>query len=215
MPGLLQAGMDQQQQPQPQPQPMPPQGAPQGGPPPQQPMLPPQGQPPQGQPPQGPPGPPQEEGGDKQAMVTTLVEGMLNTLYEEGVTRGVEEILQQWDNPVEAMGRAVHDVMMVTNGLIEQEGRQVPPEVMLKAGIELSRGVGELAIEMGEVEEDDELAIEMGLFIALAMMGEDMQSEQGEQYKQMAQQLAEQRMGMIDPRSLDQETLALLQEGGA
>ena len=185
-------------------------------------MAPPQGgMPPPGEAPMGAPpapagepqaAPPGQEGGDPQQMVAVLLDGMLNSLYEPQVTQGVEEMLQQWDNPVEAMARAIHDVMMITIGLLEREGRMVPPEVMLEAGVELARAVGEMAIEMGEVDEEDELAIEMGLFIALAMVGDDMQDETGQQYRAMGQQLAEQRMGAVNPDELDEETLAMLQE---
>lgn len=175
---------------------------------PQQPMT---GGQPAGDAPQG--------GGDPQQMLAVLLDAMLNSLYEPQVAEGVEEILQTWDNPVEAMGRAIHDVMMITIGLLEREGRMVPPEVMLEAGVELARAVGEMAIAMGEVDESDELAIEMGLFIALAMVGDDIQGDVGQQYRAMGQQLAEQRMSMIDPSELDEETLALVSEqspqGGA
>lgn len=175
MAGLLQQGM------QPAPQQAPPQG---------QPM---QGQPPQ-QPPQG--GQPAPEGNDPRVNAApeeagpqfeALLEGMLGYLYGDGMQQATQ-MLQQGDDITRRMGQVIGTVMVTTYNMIAQDGKTVPPNVMVRAGIELSKAVGEMAMEVGRLQTGEDEAIEAAFMLGLGLFGktaEGLEDAQRQRYSEM------------------------------
>lgn len=162
MAGLLQQGMQQ-----------PPQQAPQQ-----------QGQQPPMQAPQQPPQQgqaPEQDGNDPRVNASpeeagpqfeALLEGMLGYLYGEGM-QGVTQALQQGDDIVRRMGQVIGTVMVTVHNTIAQDGKTVPPNVMVRAGIELSKAVGEMAMEMGRLPEGEDEAIEAAFMVGLGSFGKN------------------------------------------
>ncbi len=169
MVGLLQQGM---------------QPAPQQGP---------QGQPPQ-QPPQG--GQPVQEGNDPRVNATpeeagpqfeALLEGMLGYLYGDGMQQATQ-MLQQGDDITRRMGQVIGTVMVTTYNMIAQDGKTVPPNVMVRAGIELSKAVGEMAMEVGRLQPGEDEAIEAAFMLGLGLFGktaEGLEDAQRQRYSEM------------------------------
>jgi len=172
MAGLLQQGMQSPPQGQ-----APQQAAPQAQ---QGQPMPPQGQ----QPPQEPPQdnrPPTQEGNDPRVNAVpeeagpqfeVLLEGMLGYLYGDGMD-GVTQSLQQGEDITRRMGQVIGTVMVTTFNAIAQEGKTVPPNVMVRAGMELSKAVGEMAIEMGRLPKGEGDAIEAAFMLGLGTFGKN------------------------------------------
>lgn len=102
----------------------------------------------------------------------SLLEGMLGYLYGEGM-QGVTQALQQGDDIVRRMGQVIGTVMVTTHNTIAQDGKTVPPNVMVRAGIELSKAVGEMAMEMGRLQEGGDEAIEAAFMVGLGSFGKN------------------------------------------
>lgn len=175
MAGLLQQGMQQQPGP-PQGQPRPnPQGQPpQPGPPQEQPRPNPQGQPPQGQ--QRAAEPDQDQQTDappEQAreQMTALLEAGLGYLYEGGMEPAVKA-MQNAPDPQAGMAKVIGSVMITAFNTLQSSGSTVPPNVMVAFGINLSKAVGEMAMEAGILQGDDPEAIEGAFMDGLARFGQ-------------------------------------------
>jgi len=87
-------------------------------------------------------------------------------------------------------------MIMVTvyNGMA-QKGKTIPPNVMVQAGMELSKAVGEMAMEMGRLpRENNAEAIESAFMLGLGKLGknadpEAMSPEERQAYKQIVEAL--------------------------
>tara|TARA_R100001039_G_scaffold37557_1_gene36448 strand:- start:6793 stop:7383 length:591 start_codon:yes stop_codon:yes gene_type:complete len=153
----------------------------------------PQGQPPQ-QPPQG--GQPVQEGNDPRVNATpeeagpqfeALLEGMLGYLYGDGMQQATQ-MLQQGDDITRRMGQVIGTVMVTTYNMIAQDGKTVPPNVMVRAGIELSKAVGEMAMEVGRLQPGEDEAIEAAFMLGLGLFGktaEGLEDAQRQRYSEM------------------------------
>jgi len=169
MVGLIQQGMQQQ--------------------PPQEPMPPNAQQPPEGQ--QAQQGEPPQQGGER-GQFEPIVERMLSYVYGDGLQR-IEGVLESGD-PVDSMGQVIGMVMTTVYNALGQNGRSVQPNVMVRAGIELSKAIGEMAMEMGVVPQGEDEAIEMAFLLGLGNFGRnanDMPPEEKQQYAQIARGLKE------------------------
>lgn len=158
----------------------------------------PQGQPMQGQPPQQPPqgGQPAQEGNDPRVNATpeeagpqfeALLEGMLGYLYGDGMQQATQ-MLQQGDDITRRMGQVIGTVMVTTFNMITQDGKTVPPNVMVRAGIELAKAVGEMAMEVGRLQPGEDEAIEAAFMLGLGLFGktaEGLEDAQRQRYSEM------------------------------
>jgi len=174
MAGLLQQGM---------------QPAPQQGP---------QGQPMQGQPPQQAPqgGQPVPEGNDPRVNASpeeagpqfeALLEGMLGYLYGDGMQQAAQ-MLQQGDDITRRMGQVIGTVMVTTFNMIAQDGKTVPPNVMVRAGIEMAKAVGEMAMELDRLQPGEDEAIEAAFMLGLGLFGktaEGLEDAQRQRYSEI------------------------------
>lgn len=164
----------------------------------QQGMQPAPQQAPQGQPPQQPPqsGQPAQEGNDPRVNATpeeagpqfeVLLEGMLGYLYGDGMQQAAQ-MLQQGDDITRRMGQVIGTVMVTTYNMIAQDGKTVPPNVMVRAGIELSKAVGEMAMEIGRLQPGEDEAIEAAFMLGLGLFGktaEGLEDAQRQRYSEM------------------------------
>ncbi|MFI8748774.1 hypothetical protein ACIGG6_02040 [Vreelandella lionensis] len=158
----------------------------------------PQGQPMQGQPPQQPPqsGQPAQEVNDPRVNATpeeagpqfeVLLEGMLGYLYGDGMQQAAQ-MLQQGDDITRRMGQVIGTVMVTTYNMIAQDGKTVPPNVMVRAGIELAKAVGEMAMEVGRLQPGEDEAIEAAFMLGLGLFGktaEGLEDAQRQRYSEM------------------------------
>ena len=173
--GLLQQGM-----------------APQGGP-----QAPPQAQP--GQPPQQPQQPqgqPQQGGsnvdmdpeqGPKQRE--QLVNAMLETLYGPMLEQARTILDQHQEEPVKGMGRILAQLVTVTWRALAEQGKTAPPGVVVQSAMVAAQAVGEMAIKMGLIDEQDGDTIEAAFMLAMGEFGkataQDMPPEQRKRYGEL------------------------------
>lgn len=159
-----------------------------------QPQQPPQGQPPQdpgGPPPQGQPPEGGQQGGEREQF-EPLVESMLGFVYGKGLER-IEGILESGE-PAQSMGQVVGMVMATVYNMLSDNGRTVQPNVMVRAGIKLSKAIGEMAMEMGVLQQGEDDAIEMAFLMGLGQFGKtanDMAPEEKQEYARIARGLKE------------------------
>ena len=158
---------------------------------------------PQQAPPQQPPQQPQQEGqqrnpmaapGEAKPMVGALVERLLTFLYEKG-SDTVAQILEREGNISNLMGEILGMIMVTVYNGMAQKGKTIPPNVMVQAGMELSKAVGEMAMEMGRLpRENNAEAIESAFMLGLGKLGknadqEAMSPEERQAYKQIVEAL--------------------------
>lgn len=185
MAGLLQQGMQQ-----------PP------GPPQEQPRPNPQGQPPQGQ--QRAAEPDQDQQTDappEQAreQMEALLEAGLGYLYDDGMEPAVQA-MQNAQNPQAGMAKVIGSVMLTAFNTLQSGGATVAPNVMMAFGINLSKAVGEMAMQAGILQGDDPEAIEGAFMDGLARFGQlvDKQalgSQQKQRYAEMIRGMREMKEG--------------------
>lgn len=174
MAGLLQSGAQPQQ-----------------GATPQQPPQNPQQTPGQGQ--QGDPRVDMGEQSDQQRE--QIANAMLETLYGPMLEK-VRNLLGESDQtPEDAIARVVAQLMQTVYQSITEKGSTVPPGVMVQAGMIAAQAVGEIAIRLGVIEEQDGEVIETGFMAAMAMFGqltaENMPREQRARYAEIIKGLRE------------------------
>lgn len=170
MAGLLQQGMQKA--------PRQPPGAAQG-----QPRPEPQGQPAQGQQPaaqgaQRGARRARRRGGQEDAppeqaqqQMTALLEAGLGYLYGDGMKPAVKA-MQNAPSPQDGMAKVIGSVMLTAFNTLQSSGARVPPNVMMAFGINLSKAVGEMAVEAGVMQSDDPEAIEGAFMDGLARFGQ-------------------------------------------
>lgn len=181
MAGLLQQGMQQPQQPPPQRQA-------------RQPRQPQQGQPqqqPQGENDDRVNATPEKAG----PQFEVLLEAMLGYLYGKGMDQ-VTQMLQQGDDITRRMGQVIGTVMVTTYNQMAKQGKTIPPNVMVRAGMELAKAVGEMAMQMGRLEKGDDEPVEAAFMVGLGQFGKNaspksMTPEQRQKYAQIVQALRE------------------------
>lgn len=208
MAGLLQQGM------QPAPQQAPPQGqAPQGAPMQSEPQQQPQDE----QPPQ--------EGNDPRVNATpdeagpqfeALLEGMLGYLYGDGMEQALQ-MIRQGEDVTERMGLVIGTVMVTIHNMLTQEGKTVPPNVMVRAGIELAKAVGEMAMQAGRLQEGEDEAIEAAFMLGLGKLGQnadDITPEQKQKYGQIVGALREGKQQAMGGQPQQQQPPQQPMQGG-
>ena len=127
-------------------------------------------------------------------MVEALVERLLTFLYEDGAER-VAGILQREGNIANLMGEVLGMVMVTTYNGMAEKGKTIPPNVMVQAGMELSKAIGEMAMEMGRLpRENNAEAIESAFMLGLGKLGKNadksaMSQEERQAYKQIVEAL--------------------------
>lgn len=203
--GLLQQGM----------------GQPQGG----QPS--PQAQP--GQPPRpSAPGQPVQGGGDPRIDMDPqqgpqqrdqLVNAMLETLYGPMLDQVQAMLEQQRDQPEQAIGRIVAHLMLTIYQALADQNSTAPPGVMVQAGMIAAQAVGEMAIQMGVIDEQDGDTIEAGFMVAMARFGQaagpDMPPEQKRRYAELLSGLRDAKgSGQPQEHTLDQPQAGAMQPTG-
>lgn len=180
MAGLLQQGMGPQAQP-----------SPQAGPG-QAPQQPPQ-QPPQGQ--GGDPRVDMEPGkGEQQRDV--LVEAMLTPLYEEMLEPARQILEQNADDPPQGIARILAKLMLTAWQALADQGKTVPPGVMVQAAMVAAQAIGDMAVKLGILPEQyNGKPIEAGFMLAMAQFGqatrEAMPPEQRRRYQELLTSLKE------------------------
>ena len=164
---------------------------------PQQAQAPMQGQP-QGQPQGQAQGDPRVDMDPEQGQQQTdeLVSAMLESLYGPMLEDVKEMLEQQPDAPHEAIGRVVSQLMLTSWQALADQGSTVPPGVMVQAAMVASQAVGEMAIKMGLISEEESAEpVEAGFMIAMGQFGQaagkDMPPEQKQRYKQIIQGIAQ------------------------
>lgn len=156
---------------------------------------------PQGQPPQPEQSPGQPAGDPRLDMDPEqgpqqreqLVGAMLETLYGPMLDQATEMLEQQAEEPEQAIGRIVGHLMLTTYQALSDQNSTAPPGVMVQAGMIASQAVGEIAIRMGLVDEQDGDTIEAGFMVAMAKFGQaagaDMPPEQKQRYRELIEGL--------------------------
>ncbi|TDX29092.1 hypothetical protein DFO67_108136 [Modicisalibacter xianhensis] len=185
MAGLLQQGMGQPQgapQPSPQAQSGQPQGQSQGGRDPRVDMDP-------------------QQGAQQREQ---LVNAMLESLYGPMLPQ-VRQILEEGgQQPEQAIGRIVAQLMLGVWQMLTEKGSTVPPGVMVQAAMVVSQAVGEMAVRLRILpEQGNGEAIEAGFMMAMAQFGqataESMPPAQRQRYGELIRGLREAK-GMSQQR---------------
>lgn len=173
MAGLLQQGMTPQQPAQPEPEP--PSGEASA----------------RAEPGRNPMAPPEQA----KPMVKALVERLLTFLYEQG-TEQVARVLQKDGNITNQMGKVLGMIMVTVYNAMAQQGKAIPPNVMVQAGMELAKAVGEMAMDLGRLQQgQDAEAIESAFMLGLGTLGKnaEMSQEERQAYRQMIDALVKGR----------------------
>jgi len=182
MAGPLQQDQGQQTQgppQQPQGRPQPPQGQPQGQP--QQPQGQPQGQQPPGQ----VDAPPEQA----KEQMDALLEASLTYLYGEGLKPSIQ-VMRNAQSPQAGMAKVIGTMMLTAFNTLLGQGVKLAPNVLMAAGINISKAVGEVARESGILNGDDTEAIESAFMDGVARFGrlvdkQALGTEQRQRYAEM------------------------------
>ncbi len=132
----------------------------------------------------------QQEGQGQQGkeMFDVLTGQMMNALYDSKDM--VLETLKAGGQQESATVLARFMVMMINS--LRMQGKRVEPGVMILAMVELSKALGELAIQAGVMDDDPQM-IEESFFAAIGKADEELQAEAlGEQDRQQYAQLMQQ-----------------------
>jgi len=116
--------------------------------------------------------PPEEAGSDNNEIYKVISGQMLNLLYDskESLIETMRVGGQQ-----ESAGILARIMIMALNSL-KMAGKRVEPGMMLMAMAELSKGLGELAIDAG-VMDDDKRMVEESFFAAISKADDELQKE--------------------------------------
>lgn len=186
MAGLLQQGMAPQgAQPSPQAQPGQPQQPPQSG----DPRI-------DTDPQQGP------------QQRNQLVNAMLGALYGPMLDQAAAIIDQHRENPEQGMARVIAQLITVTWKRLAEQGKAVPPGVLFQAAMMVAQAVGDMAIRMQVIPQEDGETIERAFMVAMGEFGnatrQEMPPEQRRRYSDLIQALDEGRsmaIGQSQPPS--------------
>lgn len=197
---------------------------PQGGPP-----ASPQAQ--QGQPPQQPshqPAQPPEGGGDPRVDMDPeqgarqrdqLVNAMLESLYGPMLER-VKQIFQQHqDSPEKAIGRILAQLITVVWKSMQEQGKSIPPGVLVQAAMVAAQAVGEMAVRMRILpEQGNGEPIESGFMIAMGEFGkataQDMPPEQRKRYGELLAAIRDGRQKAMGGQGQGQPPQGQAPQGG-
>lgn len=131
-----------------------------------------------------------------------IANAMLETLYGPMLEK-VRDLLGESDQaPEDAIARVVAHLMQTVYQSITEKGSTVPPGVMVQAGMIAAQAVGEIAIRLGVIEEQDGEVIETGFMAAMAMFGqltaETMPREQRKRYAEIIGGLRESKEASME-----------------
>ncbi|MAX33836.1 MAG: hypothetical protein CME72_12315 [Halomonadaceae bacterium] len=201
MAGLLQQGMGQQAQ-----------SAPQQGAPPRQatPGSSPQPPPPGGQPQAGGVDMDPNQGPQQRER---LVGAMLEALYGNMLDQVITILRQNGDEPQKAIGRILAQLMTGIWKRLAEQGKSVPPGVMVQSGMVVAQAVGEMAVRLRLLPEQGNAdPIEAGFMLALGEFGkatrEQMPAPQRQRYAELIRAINEGRN-----MSVGQEAAAQPEQG--
>lgn len=131
-----------------------------------------------------------EEGVQQRDM---LVDAMLENLYGP-LLEQTEKMMQQME-PQAFIERITASLMLAAWQRLREDGKTVPPAVMVQAGMMAAQAVGEMAIEAGMLNPDESEIIETGFMAAMARFGKStkdaMPKPQRQRYAQLIQTLSE------------------------
>lgn len=158
------------------------------------------------QPPQPPPTSPQgqpQPGGNAVDMDPgqgpqqreILVSAMLETLYGPMIEQARDILAQHPDQPEQGMARILSQLITVLWKQMQEQGKAIPPGVMVQAAMVAAQAIGEMAIRLGLIDEQDADSIEAAFMIAMGEFGkataQDMPPEQRQRYAQLIQAITE------------------------
>ncbi|MFP4138777.1 MAG: hypothetical protein ACLFSR_10475, partial [Halomonas sp.] len=140
-----------------------------------------------------------EQGPQQRQM---LVEAMLDVLYDKLLDRARDILQQHADEPVKGIARVLAQLITVTWRSLAEQGKTAPPGVVVQAAMVVAQAVGEMAIKMGLIDEQDGDTIESAFMLAMGEFGkataEQMPREHRQRYGELLQAIAdgrEQAMG--------------------
>ncbi|MBY6208776.1 MULTISPECIES: hypothetical protein [Halomonas] len=114
---------------------------------------------------------------------------MLESLYGPMLEQARDMLNEVRDQPDQAIGRIVAQLMLMVRQAIADQGSTVPPGVMVQAAMIAAQAVGEMAITMGILAPDDGETIEGGFMVAMAQFGQqtaqDMDPQQRARYAEL------------------------------
>lgn len=150
--------------------------------------------------PQGAPPPTQGGGADMDPQQgpqqrDQLVNAMLEALYGPMLDQ-VRAILQQHeDEPVKGIGRVVAQLLTTVWLRLAEQGKTAPPGVIFQAGMMVVQAVGEMAIRLQLIDEQDGETIEAAFMLALGEFGkataDKMPDAQRQRYRELIAALRE------------------------
>lgn len=148
----------------------------------------PQGAPQQGQP-QG-----QQQGGDRnEASYKRLIQTIQEMVYAEQTVQAIKAQLQNEAPQEESIGMIVARVVDGIFKQIRQSGKNVPPTMMIRAVLETTAMVFELAVEGGFIEKEQANELTRNSFmVSMEMLGEanqDIDPNERQQYAGIVERL--------------------------
>ncbi|MGM0783911.1 MAG: hypothetical protein ACQEUM_07350 [Pseudomonadota bacterium] len=100
-----------------------------------------------------------------------LVEGMLDVLYGPMLDQARTILEQHQDEPVKGMARILAQLITVTWRSLAEQGKTAPPGVVVQAAMVVAQAVGEMAIQLGLIDEQDSDTIEAAFMLAMGEFG--------------------------------------------
>ncbi|GAB2799140.1 hypothetical protein GCM10027040_27750 [Halomonas shantousis] len=156
-----------------------------------------------------------EQGGQQREQ---LVNAMLESLYGPALDQVRAQLEQRRDQPAEAIGSVVSQLLLTAYQALVEQGKTIPPGVMIQAAMIVAQAVGEMAIRRGVLAEDDGDAIEAGFMIAMARFGKaaskHMKPGQRQRYAEMIRALREAKAKATGQGGQVQQASAQPQQAG-
>lgn len=122
-----------------------------------------------------------------------LVSAMLTPLYDKMMPQATKA-LQQSEDPIQGIARILSNLLITAWQAMNDQGKTIPPGIMLQAGMIAAQAVGDIAIRVGTLpQENNGDAVEAAFMVAMGQFGKvakkDMPPEQRERYRDLIESI--------------------------
>ena len=149
-----------------------------------------------------------------------LVNSMLGQLYGDRLESAARILRQSEGEPARGIGRIVTGLIGAAYKGVRDQGRAIPPGVLFQAGMVAAQAVGEMAMRMGIINQENEAeVVESGFMLGLGNFGrangQQMRPEERERYAQLIDAMEEgKRMAMGNSADMERGS-GMMMQGGA
>lgn len=119
----------------------------------------------------------QGQSADKKEMYRICAGQMLNWLYSDEGFAAASEMLQSGD-PQQAMATLIAQLLDMANDSAFMVGKKIPPDVIFRSGMEVSRALSEVAQKVGVLDAEAEKDVtEAAFYDAIAIFAQQASQE--------------------------------------